>query len=184
VDPDRTVGVLVTHVQDLQDTRRQTGFARARGEAFGTERRLRGVLEHDCIAGEQGRDHAVDGDQVRVIPRRDRQHDPERLAPHEALEVGLGPGIDVGERTRRDRDHVAGALERAAHLVRRVTDRPAHLPAELLRNRVTLRLESLAETRQQRAALRKRYRSPGTLRLARGRERRVDFERARERALA
>ena len=158
-------------------------FARARGEALGAERRLRGMLEHDRIAGEQGRNHAVDRDQVRIIPGRDRQHHAKRFAPHEALEVELRPRIDVGERVRGNRDHVPRTFERAAYFVGRVADRPTHLPGQFLRDRVALFLEKFAEARQQRDAAHERDGTPGALRLARGSKRRVDFEWTGKRSL-
>ena len=110
--------------------------ASAFGETLGAQWRLRRVLQDDRIAGHQRRHDAVHRDQVRVVPGRDREHDAERLATHEADEAGLRPRIDVGERVRGDTDHVSRALQRAAHLVRGIPQRAAHLPSQFLRDLV------------------------------------------------
>ena len=53
----------------------------------------------------------------------------------ESGEARLVADVDVGERLLGHRDHVAGALLEPGDLVRRVADRPAHLPGEPERSR-------------------------------------------------
>ena len=157
------LGVRVTQVQSLEHAVRQARFAQALREALRAQRRLRGMLQDHRVAGHQCRHDAVHRDEIRIVPGGDREHDAERLAADEAREVLLRPRIDVGERVGRDRDHVARALERAAHFVRRVADRPAHLPRQLERDLVALALRT-----RRRSGCRMRARSATeTLRQAR-----------------
>ena len=135
----------------------QSGGREAFGEALGAQRRLRRMLEQHDVAGHERGHHAVDGDQVREIPGGDREHHAERLAPEETVEVRLAADVDVGERGGRDADHVARALERAAHLVGRVAQRPAHLPAELGRELGGVRLEGRTEALHEPRTLRHRH---------------------------
>ena len=134
------------------------------------KRRLCRMLEHDHVAGHQRRHDAVDGDQVRVVPGGDREHDAERLASQEAPEPLLRPDVDVRERLGRDRDHVPCTLERAAHLVRPVADGSPHLPGEFLRDGVAPPLERFAETTPgSRHAIRRARGAIRAARAARGR---------------
>ena len=82
-----------------------------------------------------------------------------------------------------DRDHVPRALERAAHLVRSVADRPAHLPRELFGDRVASRFELLAEPRQHRDPRREWRRAPMRLCDAGECQCGIDLERTCELAL-
>ncbi len=141
----RALRVLVTHVQSLEYAVRQARFLQRLCETLGAQRRLRRMLENDSVAGHQCRHDAVHRDEIRIVPGGDRQHDAERLAANEAREVFFRTGVDVGERCRRDRDHVTRAFERAAHFVGRVAARPAHLPRQLVRDLVALRFERVAE---------------------------------------
>ena len=180
---DHTIGVVMIHVQDLEYALGQPRLAEALREPLRAERRLRRMLEQHYVSGQDRRDDAVDGDQVRVVPRRHRQHDPQRLAAQKARESGLAADVDVRDRLRPDLDHVPRPLERPADLVRRVTDRPTHLPAELGRDRVATCLERGAEARQDRGT-----RSTGTFRQALKRthrplERVLDLRRAGKLAL-
>ena len=56
--------------------------------------------------------------------------------------------VEIGQRLRRNRDHVARALQRAAHFVGRVARRPAHLPGEFFGDLRAALLEFIAEPRQ------------------------------------
>ena len=159
----------------LEQAFRQAGRAQAVLEALGAQRRLRRMLQQHRVARHQRRYHAVDRDQVGIIPGRDREHDAERLAPQEAAESVLRPRVDVGERIGGDGDHVARALERAAHFAGRVVDRPAHLPGQLGRDLAACPPRSASQkARQIRARSATGVQPPAPLRLARLRERRVD----------
>src|SRR5690349_19536720 len=103
------------------------------------------MFQYDCVAGHERRDHAVHGDEIRIVPGRDGQHDAERLTSYEAGEVLFRAGVDVGQRVRRNGDHVSRTLERAVHFVWRVTNRPTHLPGEFSSDGFTLAGEEIAE---------------------------------------
>ena len=168
---------------DLEHALGQTRRVEAFGEALGAQRRLRGMLEHHRVAGHERRHHAVHGDQVRVVPRGDGEDHAQRLAPHEAREILLGAGVEIRERLRRDGDHVARALERAAHFVGRVTRGPAHLPGELFGDLRAALLELVAEAREDRGAFGERRIAPVDEGVARRAQGFVDLLRGRERAL-
>ena len=50
------------------------------GEALADEQRLRGMLEDHRVAGHQRRHDGVDRGEIGIVPRRDDEHDAERLA--------------------------------------------------------------------------------------------------------
>ncbi len=116
----------------LEHARRCAGGGERLAQAFGAEQGLRGVFEHDRVAGQQRRHDGVDGAQVRVVPRGDDQDRSERVAPDELLETGRSVDGDIGQLIGGDRDHVAGALlESATDLVAAERHRPAHLVCQL-----------------------------------------------------
>jgi hypothetical protein len=108
---------------------------------------------------------------------------PERFPPQEPRESRLLPHVDVAQRLTGDRDHVPGALERAAHFVRGVAHWPAHLPGDLRGDQVASLLEGIAEPRHDRRALRDRCVAPLALRGARTVERGLDLRRGCQRSL-
>ncbi len=142
---DGLLGRGVRQVHRLEHALGQPRLAKALRETLGAERRLGGVLEHHGIAGHDRRNDAVHGDQVGIVPGRDRQDDAERLAADEAREALARSSLDVRQRFRGDVDHVACPLQRAAHLAGRKPDRPAHLPGQFQRDGVAPCLEFLAE---------------------------------------
>ena len=111
--------------------------------------------------------HRVHRGEVGIVPRRQHQHYAERLAPDEAAEALLRPGIEVGQRLRRDRDHVARTLLEAAHLAGRLADRPAHLPGDLLGDLLLAGHESVDEAGDDGGALGERHVLPLRLRRSR-----------------
>ena len=161
---DETCCRLVAHVQELQQAVRQAGLARRGGEPLGAERRLLRVLQEHRVARHQRRHDGVDRRQVGIVPRRDDEHDADRIAANEAREPGLGADVDIGERLRCQRDHPARTLLEAAHFARRVADRAAHLPGEFLRDRVTIGNERVDERGHQARALGERASAPVALR--------------------
>ena len=64
-------------------------LAKAFRETLGAQRRLRGVLQHHGVARHDRRHDAVHRDEIRIVPGRDGEHDAQRLAAHEALEIRL-----------------------------------------------------------------------------------------------
>ena len=72
-------------------------------------RRLLGGLQHDRVAGgERGRD-LPGRHQQRVVPRRDRADDAERLAQHHVHDAGFGIGhgaVDLVDALRHEADRV------------------------------------------------------------------------------
>ena len=59
----------------------------ALGVALGDQRRLRRHFEDHRVAGEQRRHDRVHRREPGIVPRRDHQHDAERLAPDEAAGI-------------------------------------------------------------------------------------------------
>ena len=120
-------------------------------------------LSTTALPGEHRRHDAVDGDQVRVVPRRDRQHDAERLAAHEAREVGLRSRVDVGERVRR-RSRSCDAHARACRALRSARNGSAGPSASVSSSAIASRRSSNARRNASAAPLR---RASGTERQAR-----------------
>ena len=87
----------------------------------------------------------------------------------------FGADVDVGERLRRQRDHAARAFLEAAHLARRVAERPAHLPGQLQRDRVAIGDECIDERSHQARPLGERASAPVALRSNGTRERGGDL---------
>ena len=124
-------GRVVAEVQVLEHARGQPARGKRLGHALGAQRRLRRVLQDDGVAGHQRGHDAVHRRQIRVVPGRNHERHAKRDAANEPREPGLFAHLHVGQRLIGHGDHVAGALFEPAHLVRRVADRPAHLPGEL-----------------------------------------------------
>ena len=91
--------------------------------------------------------------------------------------------LEIGERLRRDVDHVARALAEAAHLRRAVAERAADLPGQLFRDLRRVGDDRLEQRTAQRRALGERYVAKLALCLVRGHQRRFDVRTARELAL-
>ena len=132
------------------------------------------MLEHDGIACDQRRQHGIDRCQIRKIPGCDDRDDAERHALDLARKAGLGTDIDRGEGLGRDPQQEARAFLEAAHLARSMADRSAHLPADLDGNLLGVGNEGVDGLAEQRAARRERNGMPGSLRVARRRQRAVD----------
>ena len=158
---------------DLEHAVRQTCFLQALGEALGTQRRLRRMLQDDGVARHQRRHDAVHRDEIRVVPGRDVNTTPSGSRRTKRWKFSFGPASRSRERLRRNRDHVPRALERAAHLVRRVADRPAHLPRELLGDLVALASNCVAERGRGLRRARERHGAPRQRCAMRARSQRV-----------
>ena len=88
-------------VLDMQILKHTVGQPR-RGERFriplGHERRLLRHLQNDGIAGQQRGDDRVHRREPGIIPRRQHEHDAERRASNEFMEVVSVLDLNVGER--------------------------------------------------------------------------------------
>ncbi len=136
-------GRFKVEVGDVQQTLGQTRLLERALEALCRERRLRRRLEHHRITSEQRGDEAVDGGEVRIVPRRHDAHHAERIAADSKLEVGrLGLGARrVGQALFRHLAEVSASLERALDLAGALRGRSAHLLRELLSERLLVRIE-------------------------------------------
>ncbi len=90
---------------DLEDPAREAGLGEQRGESERRERRLLGRLQDDSAAGGERGCDLLHGQEQRVVPRRDRSDDADRLVHHDA------------QRGRRDRVALARRLGRPAGVV-------------------------------------------------------------------
>ncbi len=169
-------------MQMLEHAVRDTGGIEGCAEAFGAQRRLMRMLEDHRIAGNQGRQHGIDGGEVGIIPGRHHRDDAERNPLDPALEAGLGRGHHGGERFRGRLEHVARAFLEAAHLARRVANGAAHLPGDFGGNVGGLGDEGIDGLAQGLAACIQRQGRPGRLRRAGHFKRAIDARRGLERA--
>ena len=129
---DHARDVVVVGVQELEHAGGQACFGERLGVPPGDERRLLRHFQDDAVARHDCGNDRVHRRQVWIVPRRQHQHDAERLAADEAPEPFLGLDHDVGQRRLGDVDHVARAfLEPAPDLERALRDGPANLPAQL-----------------------------------------------------
>src|SRR6185312_7489166 len=80
---DEVLAGLTAGGDDVQHTGGQADLGGDLGEQVGVERRLRGGLEHDGAAGDQGRGELQCGHEERHVPRNDRADDADRLAAYE-----------------------------------------------------------------------------------------------------
>ena len=88
--------VVMRQRQRAEQAFRQAGFVHRLLEAVADQQRLRGVLQEHGVAGHQRRHDRIDRRQIRIVPRRDGEHDADRLARDVALEAGLRLRNDVG----------------------------------------------------------------------------------------
>ena len=145
---DQLLGLGVAEHEVLEEALRQPGLVGRRLKALADEQRLRRVLQEHRVAGHQRREDRVDGGEVRIVPRRDDQHDAERLALHIAAEARLLLRHERRQRLLGDRRHVARALLEPA-LLAAEAHRPAHLPGEL-RHDLVVHREQRVEHRDRR----------------------------------
>ena len=106
---------------DVDDPGRQVGLAADIGEQERGQRRGRGGLEHDRVAGGERRGDLPGEHQQREVPRDDLGGDTERLrdAPREGVFELVGPAGVVPEMGRRERHvDVAALLDRLARVHR------------------------------------------------------------------
>src|SRR6185312_10336738 len=68
---DETLRIRVRQMQHLKEARRQARLHKAFGEALRGERRLRRVFEENGVAGHDGGDDTVEGDQEGLVPGSD-----------------------------------------------------------------------------------------------------------------
>ena len=167
-------GVLVREVQVLKNAFGNAGSGESLEEALGAERRLVRMLEHHGVAGNERRQHSIDGRQVGIIPGRDDGDHAQWHTLDLAFEARLLAGFDGRERCRRNSQHVARPLLETANLAGRMPNRAPHLPSDLAGNLSGLGSESVDRSREHLAAARERQRAPGRLRAPGGIERPVD----------
>ncbi len=131
------------------------------------EQRLARMLQHDRIAGDQRRDDRVDRSQKRIVPRRNDEDDPERLARDRTPEPLAVLDPLRRQRLVRDRGHVVGPLAHPAHLAA-IANRPTHLPREFGDDVGVELAETLDALAHERDAPVERAARPVLLRGARG----------------
>ncbi len=131
-------------------------------EVLSAERRPRRVLHHDRVAGEHGRDDAVDRRQERVVPRRRIEHDAERGLGDAPLEPLFRRQRDVGERRLGDRHHVARASRHPAYFPLRLRERLPHHPCDVGGDRIGARVECGEDPLTQRDSVGEGRRAPRT----------------------
>ncbi|MNT30832.1 hypothetical protein D3C72_1666440 [compost metagenome] len=121
-------------MQILEHARRRAGLAKRTLDVFRAQGRLVRMLEDDRVARHQCRHDAVHGRQQGIVPRRDRQGDADGLAADEARVARLRRRLDGGQGLAGDLDHVARAGLEARHLGRGVSQGPAHLDRDRVRD--------------------------------------------------
>jgi hypothetical protein len=141
------------------------------------------MFEHHRVAGHECGHHAIHRDQIGIVPGCHREDHAERFAPHETPEVFLGGHGYIVEGLRRDGDHVTRTLEHAAHFVRRIPGRAAHLPGEFLGDFRTALFEFFAESSEDGRALGERGVAPFGERVPRAAQCFVDLLGGREHTL-
>ena len=122
---DHSLALRVVAVERLHQVSRGPGLGERAREVIAAQGRARAVLDDDRVAREHRRDDAVDRGQEGVVPRRQVEHDPDRLPDDAALEAREGQD-DVCKRGLGDRHHVARARRRRLDLAARLRDRLAH----------------------------------------------------------
>ncbi len=159
--------------QDVDDAGRED-LGQDLGEGEGAQRRPGGRLQDDRVAGRQGRTELPGGHVERVVPRRDRGDDADRVAPddrgvagHElvggqAVHDARGAGEEA-EQVRTDADLVDGGADRLAGV-------GALEAAEL----VGVGFERVGDLEHQERAILRRRLLPGLEGLGRGVHRAVD----------
>ena len=96
----------------------QTGLAEGLDERVAAERREARMLDEDGVAGRERRNDDVHGDQQRIVPGRNVEHDAERLAAYVAAEAFLGRQQVVLQGGGRQAQHGLGAVEHGVHFAR------------------------------------------------------------------
>ena len=123
--------LIVIHVQKLEHALRQSGCVKRLGVTLGHQRRLRRHFEDDRVAGKKRRYYGVHRCEPGVVPRRDDQDHPERIAADESPEPDFRTGVHIGERAFGDARHVRDPLlEAAADFHGGMGDGAPHLAGE------------------------------------------------------
>src|ERR1700728_3620868 len=104
-------------MQVLEDMVRHARTGKGLGKTLRAQRRLVGVLEHDRIAAKKRGPDRVHGCQIGIVPRRDDDDDPDRIALYLTFEPRLLRGNDGSERLWSDGDHVIGAFLEATYFL-------------------------------------------------------------------
>ena len=118
-------------VNVCQNTGRQPRRAGGRGESFGAQGRLVGVLQQHHIPRHQGRNYRVDGREQRVVPGGQHQYDAVGATDDSTIKARDGFRHDVGKRRLRDGEHVTRTLLEASDLARSPPRRAPHLRCDL-----------------------------------------------------
>ncbi|MOA04921.1 hypothetical protein D3C78_1244940 [compost metagenome] len=116
--------------QVVEQAVRQMGAAHGLGETLAHQQGLRRMLEDHAVAGHQRRDDRVHRRQIGVVPRRDHQHRAQRLALDVAPKTRHRLRLYIGQRLRRDGDHVPGAFGKTAQFASAIAHRATHLPGQ------------------------------------------------------
>jgi hypothetical protein len=168
--------VVVSEHEMSEQTLRHACAIHGLLEALTRQDGLRGCFQDHRIASNQTRHHSIDRGQKRIVPRRDRENDAERIAADVACEPGLGLRHQRGQRLLRDLDHVGHPLLEGAKLAA-VADWAAHLPRQLRYDLSIQRAHGFEEAEHGRRALLDWHARPFCLRLAGSGHRRINLGR-------
>ena len=128
-----TSRVLVSEDQIPEQPLRQPDLIECLLETLAREDGLRCCFQDDGVAGNQRGHDRVDGRQVRIIPGRNDEHQPERIALDIALETGFRLGNDRGQRLLGDVGHVRHAFSERIEFAA-ISHGAAHLQRQLARD--------------------------------------------------
>ena len=180
VRAERGAAVLAVAGQDIEHRRRQVLLTDT-GEHEHPERRVLRRLEHQSVAGAQGRRNLERRQQHRGVPRDDGAHHPDGLPARIAQHV-LAEGEGLALELARETAEVAEDVRRQSRLPPRLgAERIAGLGGDGARNILDLRLDGVGDAEQHPAAVARRHVAPARERLGRGLHRPIDVLGARAR---
>jgi ParB family chromosome partitioning protein len=152
VTDQRVTDVVPGSRQDVDDAWRQD-VREDLGERERRERCPRRRLQHDRVAGRERWAELPRGHVQRVVPRRDRGDDADRVAPDDRCVAGCELVGREAIHDARGASEKAEQVHRRRHLVDRGTDRLAGIRALESTELVGLRLERVGDLEQQQRAI-------------------------------
>ena len=150
---DEFVGDGVAGDDVLHEIRRCAGLGEGVDEGLAARWSLARMLDDDAVAGEDAGDDHVDGDEQRVVPRDDVEHDAEGLVANVFDEVAVFGEVLLGEGGVGNGYQVFGAGDHGAHLALGLRQRFTHLLGHLRGNVIGHGAERLKKLRAERLAI-------------------------------